>query len=68
MIDRSLIASIDGQDKNAQLIGLGKRLNFSMLAEGVETVQDAETLRRLNCAQVQSFFYPTQCLQETSWR
>lgn len=60
-IDRSLIAGIDGQDKNAQLIGtligLGKQLNFSVLAEGVETAQEAETLRRLGCAQVQGFYY-----------
>lgn len=60
-IDRSLIAGIDSQDKNAQLIGtligLGKQLSFSVLAEGVETAGEAETLRRLGCAQVQGFHF-----------
>lgn len=60
-IDRFLIADIDAQEKNAQLIGtligLGKQLNFCVLAEGVETAREAETLRRLGCAQVQGFYY-----------
>ncbi|WP_026791714.1 putative bifunctional diguanylate cyclase/phosphodiesterase [Pleomorphomonas oryzae] len=60
-IDRCLISGIDGQEKNAQLIatliGLGKQLNFTVLAEGVETAAEAETLRRLGCAQVQGFHF-----------
>lgn len=60
-IDRSLISGIDTRDRNAQLvstlISFGERLNFSVLAEGVETAREAETLRRLGCAQVQGFHY-----------
>lgn len=60
-IDRSLISGIDSRDRNAQLvstlIGFGERLKFSVLAEGVETAQEAETLLRLGCAQVQGFHY-----------
>lgn len=60
-IDRSLISGIDSRDRNAQLvstlISFGERLKFSVLAEGVETAQEAETLLRLGCAQVQGFHY-----------
>ncbi|PKR87449.1 hypothetical protein CXZ10_19795 [Pleomorphomonas diazotrophica] len=60
-IDRFLIAGIDAQDKNAQLIAtlitLGKQLNFSVLAEGVETAAEADTLRRHGCTQVQGFLF-----------
>lgn len=60
-IDRFLIAGIDREEKNAQLIatliGLGRQLNFSVLAEGVETAAEAETLRRHGCTQVQGFYY-----------
>ncbi len=60
-IDRSLISGIDSQARNAQLvstlISFGERLKFSVLAEGVETAQEADTLRRLGCAQVQGFHY-----------
>ncbi|WP_370677685.1 putative bifunctional diguanylate cyclase/phosphodiesterase [Pleomorphomonas sp. PLEO] len=60
-IDRSLISGIDSRERNAQLvstlISFGERLKFQVLAEGVETAQEAETLRRLGCAQVQGFHY-----------
>ncbi len=60
-IDRSLISGIDNRERNAQLvstlISFGERLKFSVLAEGVETAQEAETLLRLGCAQVQGFHY-----------
>jgi diguanylate cyclase len=60
-IDRSLISGIDSRDRNAQLvstlISFGERLKFSVLAEGVETAREAETLLRLGCAQVQGFHF-----------
>ena len=60
-IDRSLISGIDSRERNAQLvstlISFGERLKFSVLAEGVETAREAETLRRLGCAQVQGFHF-----------
>lgn len=60
-IDRSLISDIDSRERNAQLvstlISFGDRLKFSVLAEGVETAREAETLLRLGCAQAQGFHF-----------
>ena len=60
-IDRSLIAGIDAREKNAQLIGtlinLGTQLNFTVLAEGVETRAEADMLSRYGCAEVQGFHF-----------
>ena len=60
-IDRSLIAGIDTHEKNAQLIGtlinLGTQLNFTVLAEGVETRAEADMLGRYGCTEVQGFLF-----------
>lgn len=60
-IDRSLIAGIDTHEKNAQLIGtlinLGTQLNFTVLAEGVETAAEADMLSRYGCTEVQGFLF-----------
>ncbi len=60
-IDRSLIAGIDAREKNAQLIGtlinLGTQLNFTVLAEGVETPAEADMLSRYGCTEVQGFHF-----------
>ena len=39
------------------LINLGTQLNFSVLAEGVETAAEADMLSRYGCAQVQGFHF-----------
>lgn len=60
-IDRSFISAIDGSAESAcipeMIINLGHKLGFSILAEGVETEAQAETLKALGCDEVQGFLF-----------
>ena len=60
-IDRSLIIDI-GKDAKADAlvtatVALGKLLGFTVIAEGVETKQQADFLRQTGCNGVQGFLY-----------
>ena len=60
-IDRSLIIDI-GKDAKADAlvtatVALGKLLGYTVIAEGVETKQQAEFLRQTGCNGVQGFLY-----------
>ncbi|MDP9164605.1 MAG: EAL domain-containing protein [Actinomycetota bacterium] len=60
-IDRSFVASLPEDDDAGTIawavVRLGHTLGFPVLAEGVETREQAEALRRFGCDQAQGFFF-----------
>jgi len=60
-IDRSFISSMmsaaDSMTIVSTIISLGHAMNLKVIAEGVETEEEAKMLRLLNCEQVQGYFY-----------
>lgn len=68
-IDRAFISDIDTLPKQItvieNIINLGKSLNLTVVAEGVETQQQATLLSNLNCNSIQGFhFHRPQPRQE----
>ncbi len=60
-IDRFFIRSVE-QDPNARLIleyiiGLAKWMNLSVIAEGVETLEELNAIKRMECHYVQGHYY-----------
>ena len=59
-IDRSFIRDIADPDAAAiirAVVGIGERLNMGIVAEGVETAEQLELVRREGCTQVQGFYF-----------
>jgi len=60
-IDQSFIRPVHESTRNDTLletiISLGQKLNMTMLAEGIETVQQFSRLRRLGCELGQGFLF-----------
>ena len=60
-IDRSFVTDVDSKAGNQALvsaiIGLGRALGLSVVAEGVETDAQAARLRQLGCDVLQGFLY-----------
>jgi diguanylate cyclase (GGDEF)-like protein len=60
-IDRSFISKLSAADHDAPLvsaiIGIGHSLNLSVIAEGVETAEQAELLHRLQCDELQGYYF-----------
>ncbi len=60
-IDRSFIARLPEDGQNAEIVrtimSLAQNLGLSVIAEGVETREQAESLRELNCELAQGFFF-----------
>ena len=57
-IDRSFIEDVVDSDAIVQsIITLGKLLGMNIIAEGVETEDQLEHLRKLECPQVQGFWF-----------
>ena len=60
-IDRSFVADLGRASQNEtiveMIIRLGERMNMRVLAEGVETDQQAEWLRSRKCTLVQGYLY-----------
>ncbi len=58
-IDRSFVCQIGASDKGAAIVrailGLGESLNMPVTAEGIETEEQFEFLRRYRCAEIQGF-------------
>ena len=60
-IDRTFVAQLTRQTESAEIVGaiitLARNLGMSVSAEGVETAEQAEGLRALDCEFCQGFFY-----------
>ena len=60
-IDRSFIRDLPGDQDDAAItkaiIALGKNLNMTLVAEGVETLEQAEFLRAHSCEQCQGYYF-----------
>ncbi|HIJ63858.1 MAG TPA: EAL domain-containing protein, partial [Rhodospirillaceae bacterium] len=60
-IDRAFVRGIDGDRENAAIvaaiIGVGRALGASIVAEGAETAAEVDHLRRAGCPTVQGFFF-----------
>ena len=60
-IDRSFIATIDTDEGSRSIVrailGLGQSFGLDVVAEGVETAEQAGLLAELGCSQAQGFFY-----------
>jgi diguanylate cyclase (GGDEF)-like protein len=60
-IDRSFISNLTTNSRDysvvAALVGLAQELGLSVIAEGVETEDQVEALRRLGCPMAQGFFW-----------
>ncbi len=72
-IDRSFIEDINSTNGGAELaaavIALGRNLGLDVVAEGVETLEQLEFLRRHNCTAVQGYFVarPADAAATTQW-
>ena len=73
-IDKRFVATLDSDDSRGAaivqgLVNLGHSLNLSVVAEGVETAEQAGALQAIGCESVQGFFYghpvPAQELWDT---
>jgi diguanylate cyclase (GGDEF)-like protein len=60
-IDRSFIRDVTTQDANSSLttaiIAMGKSLSLTVVAQGVETKEQAELLRKHACDEFQGFYF-----------
>ncbi|MBT8227375.1 MAG: EAL domain-containing protein [Dactylosporangium sp.] len=60
-IDKSFVMNTDGTPSDAEIvktiIGLGKTLNLAVVAEGVETHEQAEFLRACGCTTAQGYLF-----------
>jgi EAL domain-containing protein (putative c-di-GMP-specific phosphodiesterase class I) len=59
-IDRSFVAQMRGEDESAivrAIVHLAHNLGMCVTAEGVETAEQLQALRALNCTRAQGFFF-----------
>uniref|UniRef100_UPI0028B01F67 EAL domain-containing protein n=1 Tax=Agrobacterium sp. TaxID=361 RepID=UPI0028B01F67 len=60
-IDRSFVAGVLRDDKDAELarniVRLGRALNLSVLAEGIETTEQFKFMQQCGCDAFQGFFF-----------
>ncbi|MFN0123877.1 MAG: putative bifunctional diguanylate cyclase/phosphodiesterase [Blastocatellia bacterium] len=60
-IDRSFINRVSDQDEATEIIQtiilLAHKLNIEVIAEGVETIEQLNFLRHINCGYAQGFYY-----------
>ncbi len=60
-IDRSLVKGVIGNARHHALLGsvinLGWALSLNVVAEGIETVEEAEILRQLHCPIAQGYYF-----------
>ena len=72
-IDRSFVMAIHESGRNRAIaelvVGLGRSLNLSVIAEGVEMPEQAAVLTELGCTEAQGYYYgkPMDMAQMTDW-
>lgn len=67
-IDRSFVAALNSDLPGGRIaelvVGLGRRMGMRVLAEGVETAEQAATLRALGCHEAQGWHYGRPMMAE----
>lgn len=65
-IDKSFIDSISDKDKHIlmHIIGIAKDMDAHIIAEGVETAEQLEVLRELECDEIQGYFFDKPLAKE----
>ena len=71
-VDRTFVSHLDGNADSSlvrSILAIGKKLGLTTVAEGVETVEQLETLRELGCEQAQGFLFgrPQTAREIESW-
>ena len=60
-MDRSFVRNIDQDERGVQMValilGIAKNLNIPVVAEGVETQTQLDTLKELGCDLVQGYYF-----------
>lgn len=60
-IDRSFVSGLVDGDRSSAIVGavadLAKRLHMPVVAEGIETIADADRVRQLGCTHGQGYLY-----------
>ena len=60
-IDRRFVMALPGEDKDRAIVrailSLAKSLDFSVTAEGVETLEQAQTLNDMDCNSLQGYYF-----------
>ncbi|HEX3333333.1 MAG TPA: EAL domain-containing protein [Acidimicrobiales bacterium] len=72
-VDRRFISTLDSGDTRGVaivqgLVDLGHSLDLYVVAEGVETAEQARALHTIGCESVQGFFYGQPAPADTFWR
>jgi len=64
-IDRSFLNDVQSEDDDAPIIttiiGMAKNLKLNVIAEGIETSQQLEFLKKHQCDQAQGFYFGRPC-------
>lgn len=70
-IDRSFVFGVDSKEEDRLLvemiINLGKLLGYTVIAEGVETIEQQHVLQSLGCDMVQGYYY-SRPLGDDAWQ
>ena len=71
-IDRSFVRDLDGPSTNpiiSAITGIARGFGLQLIAEGVERMEQAETLRALGCDIMQGYLFahPAPAEQATAW-
>lgn len=60
-VDRSFVAMIDGESSNNEIVktivNLARNLGLKLVAEGIETAEQLDTLKRLGCESGQGYYF-----------
>ncbi|MGL6340732.1 MAG: EAL domain-containing protein, partial [Waterburya sp.] len=71
-IDRSFVSRLDEKNQASTIVkatlDLAHNLGFDVVAEGVETQQQAEQLRDWGCEFAQGYFYAKPLEQDLAWQ
>jgi diguanylate cyclase (GGDEF)-like protein/PAS domain S-box-containing protein len=71
-IDRSFVSEIDGKHENSEIINtivqLAASLRMEVIAEGIETREQAATLVRLGCDYGQGYYFSRPVDAERAWK
>jgi diguanylate cyclase (GGDEF)-like protein/PAS domain S-box-containing protein len=75
-IDRSFVRGLPGDESDAGIVNavvqMGRALHLSVIAEGVETTEQRDFLKRCGCHEFQGYLYApaldSQAFEERVWR